>query len=155
MRMATLAPTISSSTWISGNVREMSEGPITHLTMLVTPKSMRKVSINSSALWRTSRPNVTASGPLDGFTESSITWLMVGLPCPVLGERSTRSTRSTRSSRIGGQVFFHTRYTAVSGILVLLVLLELLVLLFVTLLRIRKAPRYARLTHPLSIQCLR
>src|ERR1700722_18735817 len=73
MRMATPAPTMTSSTWISGNVREMNEGPITHLAMLVTPKSMQKVSINSSALCRTSWPNVTGRESLDGSTESSIT----------------------------------------------------------------------------------
>jgi hypothetical protein len=31
-------PTISSSAWICGIVREIGEGPITHLTMLVTEK---------------------------------------------------------------------------------------------------------------------
>ena len=44
---ATPAPTSTSSAWICGIDREMSEGPITHLTIVVTPKSRRKVRINS------------------------------------------------------------------------------------------------------------
>ena len=35
---------------VQESILEIGEGPITHLTMLVTPKSMKKVSKSSSAL---------------------------------------------------------------------------------------------------------
>src|SRR5208283_6161840 len=38
--------------WIWGIIREIGEGPITHLTMLVTPKSIRNVRNISNALSR-------------------------------------------------------------------------------------------------------
>jgi hypothetical protein len=56
-----MAPTISSSAWIWGIIREIGEGPITHLTMLVTPKSMNKVRRSSNALSRKSRAKVSLS----------------------------------------------------------------------------------------------
>jgi hypothetical protein len=58
-RKATAAPTIQSSAWIPGIVREMGDGPITHLTILTTPKSRTEVRISSNALSRASRPKLT------------------------------------------------------------------------------------------------
>jgi hypothetical protein len=52
---ATAAPTIQSSAWIPGIARETGEGPITHLTIVTTPKSRIEVRINSIALSQASR----------------------------------------------------------------------------------------------------
>jgi hypothetical protein len=68
----TAAPTITSSMWICGIALEMGDGPITHLTMLTTPKSRTAVSANSNALSRTSRVNGVDAGIFDRFTESCI-----------------------------------------------------------------------------------
>ena len=53
--------TMSSSAWIWGIIREIGEGPITHLMMLVTPKSMNKVRRSSNALSRKRRAKVILS----------------------------------------------------------------------------------------------
>src|SRR4029434_4175425 len=67
---ATAGPMISSSTLICGITREMSEGPVTHLTMLVTPKSRTKVRISSNALsWDS---GATRSASLGAPRDSSI-----------------------------------------------------------------------------------
>jgi hypothetical protein len=52
---ATAVPTIHSSAWIPGIARERGDGPITHLTIVATPKSRIRVRINSIALSRASR----------------------------------------------------------------------------------------------------
>src|SRR4029434_142550 len=50
--------------------REMSEGPVTHLTMLITPKSRTKVRISSSALsWAS---GATRSASVGAPRDSSI-----------------------------------------------------------------------------------
>ena len=61
IRIPTLAPTMSSSAWIWGIIREIGAGPITHLMMLVTPKSMNKVRRSSNALSRKRRAKVSLS----------------------------------------------------------------------------------------------
>jgi hypothetical protein len=58
-RRATAAPTIQSSAWIPGIVREMGDGPITHLTILTTPNNKTEVRISSKALSRASRPKLS------------------------------------------------------------------------------------------------
>jgi hypothetical protein len=59
-KKAIAVPTIQSSAWIPGIVREMGDGPITHLTILTTPKSRTEVRISSNALSRASRPKLTS-----------------------------------------------------------------------------------------------
>src|SRR4029434_90380 len=61
---ATPAPTSTRSAWICGMDREMSEGPITHLTILATPKSSIEVRMNSYAVFRPSWTNATRSACL-------------------------------------------------------------------------------------------
>lgn len=75
----TAAPTITSSMWIWGIAREMGDGPITHLTMLTTPKSRTAVSANSNALSRASRVKGADGTILDGFGGGSICVLPLGL----------------------------------------------------------------------------
>src|SRR5207247_9528863 len=56
----------------------MSEGPITHLTIVVTPKSRMKVRINSYAVFRASWASGTCcaslSWPRDSFIVNSVTF---------------------------------------------------------------------------------
>jgi hypothetical protein len=65
-KKATAAPTIQSSAWIPGIVREMGDAPITHLTIVTTPKSRTEVRISSNALSRASRTKLTRSNLLGG-----------------------------------------------------------------------------------------
>src|SRR6266849_9066214 len=67
-RTPTPSPTISSSTWICGNAREIAEGPTTNLTIVVTPKSRMEVRISSSALCRAS--STDRDGPVAVILDS-------------------------------------------------------------------------------------
>ena len=70
-KKATAAPTIQSSVWIPVILREMGDGPITHLTILTTPKSRKEVRISSNALSRASRRKLTRSCLLDSPEDRS------------------------------------------------------------------------------------
>src|SRR5215813_10167181 len=72
---ATAAPTSTSSVWICGIDREMIEGPLTHLTILATPKSRIEVRMHSYAVFRPSWTNATRSACL-WVTGSSIVDLL-------------------------------------------------------------------------------
>jgi hypothetical protein len=66
-KKATAVPTIQSSARIVGIVCEIGDGPITHLTILTTPKSRTEVRISSNALSRVSRPKLTRPALLGSF----------------------------------------------------------------------------------------
>src|ERR1700733_5124134 len=70
-KKATAVPTIQSSAWIPGIVREMGDGPITHLTILTTPNSRIEVRISSNTLSRASRPTRTRSALLGSSGDRS------------------------------------------------------------------------------------